>query len=105
MHRAGPSRVGPRLGAGELDELCGLALQARQFRGDDRHVDQDEHEDDGVGSGDQLALAPAHCNTSRSSRRLASSRLPASSTRYRTYASNVTAPQHTTNVENIVALI
>ena len=67
---------------GATSSARGLALEPRELRGDDRDVREDEDEHDGVRRGDVLALA--HWSASRSSRRSASTRFPASSTRYRT---------------------
>src|SRR5262249_44077938 len=70
--------------ARSLDELGKLTVQALQLRGDDPDPREHGHEHDEVRRSDVLPLGrdPLHVSNSRSSRRCASMRLPASSTLY-----------------------
>src|SRR6185503_9695756 len=94
--------LGPlvRAAARELGQLPRLALEPRQLRRDDRDPGQHRHEDDEV-CGRDVLLGSAHASSSRSSRRLESSRLPASSTRYIVPARHSSAAHDTQNARNI----
>src|SRR5262249_6054548 len=75
---AGQKRASAILLPKPFEDLRHLALQALQLRGDDQHVGKNADEDDEIRRRGVL-LRRGHASSSRSSRRWASSRLPASS--------------------------
>src|ERR671934_3089978 len=80
-------------------KLTDLAFEPRELRGDDQHVEEQDDEDDQVGSRDILLLG-RHASSSRSSRSRWSRRFPASSMRYSRYPSDSIAARQTRNVAN-----
>src|SRR5580765_2230046 len=82
-----------------LDELRKRALEPRDLRRQDHHVGEKHDEHDQVGGCDVLLLC-GHPISSRSSRRCASMRFPASSRWYSAAKSDSIAARLTQNVRN-----
>src|SRR5690348_4810883 len=84
----------------EARQIRELLLEPRDLERDDQQVEEQRPEQHEVRAGHVL-LGVRHASSSRSSRRLASARLPASSTRYRVPASASIPPRQTRNDTSI----
>src|SRR3954452_12419566 len=82
-----------------LHQLGDGPLEPRQLRRDDQEVREQDDEHDEV-RGRHVLLLGAHPSSSRSSRRLASRRFPASASRYSAEKSDSMAARQTQNVRN-----
>src|SRR5262249_38272916 len=87
-----------------LHDLGHVPLEALHLHRDDEHPREEHHEDDEVGGRDVL-LARRHARSSRSSRRWAVRRFPASSRLYSVANRESIAASETQNARNCVCVI